>query len=358
MHASSRQHHDWSLSSQPWRLACWHHLRSAHPNHRRHHERRWICCGFFGKSHLEPEKTGFADDLDPSLPYYGFHPHGLAEDAAHGAWWQWICREHPDHRETALRTLHEAYQDPPLNKHQGRLESAYAVDLPEELSHTHWITDQTCGFIAYAASQNEPFLAVCSFVDPHHPWSPVGQWATMYDPADMPLPAHWQAGPPEFGRNDYCFERNLPATEYQRMLALYYGMISHIDANVGRLLDHLDEQGVSDETIIIFTSDHGDHIGNRQLIRKSGYLTWDLMNVPLLMRSPDGIAGQVIDQPTQHEDLLPTILSLISPTNCSTERLPQSVQGYDLSRTICMGEQVPVPTTIWFTTPHGDSIGR
>ena len=167
-------------------------------------------CAFYGKCHLEGEKTGFADNLDPNEPYYGFHPHGLAEDAAHGPWWQWICREHPAHQKEALRTLHEAYQDPPLGKHGGTLESAYASDLPEELSHSQWITDRTLEVIDAASERNKPFLAVCSYIDPHHPWVPVGKWATMYKPEDMPTPAAWTEGPPSFGTSAYNFERNLP----------------------------------------------------------------------------------------------------------------------------------------------------
>ena len=296
-------------------------------------------CGFFGKSHLEPEKTGFADHLDPDQPYYGFQTHALAEDAAHGPWWQWICREHPEYQQAALRTLHEAYQEPPLGKHNGTraLESAYAVDLPEELSHTHWITDQTLQFIDQSVKNDQPFCAVCSYVDPHHPWSPVGKWASLYDPATYRCPTTGMRARRDFGLSNYCFERNLPASEYQRMLALYYGMISHIDANVGRLLDHLAASGISDHTAIIFTSDHGDHVGNRQLIRKSGYLTWDLMNVPLLVRTPGGKAGQVVQQPTQHEDLLPTILEL---TNLRTEKETQTWQGSSFAATVTTGENV------------------
>ncbi len=288
-------------------------------------------CGFFGKCHLEGEKTGHADWLSPEEPYYGFQEHALAEDAPYGAWWQWICREHPEYRDQALSTLHEAFQEPPLKKGGGLLESAYGVDLPEELSHSYWITDQTLGFMARQAERGDPFVSVCSFVDPHHPWTPVGKWAEMYDPAEIPVPGAWDQGPPDMGVSNYCFEANLPLSEYQRMMALYYGMISHIDEQVARLLQQLEDLGLEDNTLVMFSSDHGDHVGNRQLIRKSGLLTWDLMNVPLLIRSPKGVAGQVVDHPTQHEDLLPTILELAGIP------VPAAFQGYSFRGTLMEG---------------------
>lgn len=289
-------------------------------------------CAIYGKSHLEGEKTGYADRLPADEVYYGFPEHGLAEDAAYGDWWTWICTEHPEYRDTALKTLHEVCQEPPLSDEPGTLHAAYPVDLPEELSHTHWITDRSIDFMEKCHGQGEPFLAVCSYVDPHHPWTPVGRWASKYKPEDMPCPPGMEVGPPEGFRSNYCFDDSLPPEELQRMLALYYGMISHIDFSVGRIMDWLNEQGLAEDTVVIFSSDHGDHIGNRRMIRKSGALTRDIMHVPMVVRTPACAAGKIVSTPSQHEDLLPTMLDL-----CGLD-VPPSLQGESLANSVRTGD--------------------
>jgi arylsulfatase A-like enzyme len=143
-------------------------------------------CGLFGKSHLEAEVTGFADQLAPEQPYYGFQQHALAEDAPFGPYWQWLRREHPDLVDEAMKQVNEEFQGLPYEGQSPQLNAVVPVDIPEELSVNHWITDRTIDFMA---QQQQPFCTVCSFVDPHHPWSPVGKYASMYDAADSPTAA-------------------------------------------------------------------------------------------------------------------------------------------------------------------------
>ena len=151
-------------------------------------------CGLFGKSHLEAEVTGFADQLDPSQAYYGFQRHALAEDAPFGPYWQWLKREHPELVDEAMKQVNEEFQGLPYEGDEPKLNAVVPVDIPEELSVNHWITDQTIDFIS---QQDGAFCAVCSFVDPHHPWSPVGKYATMYDPGIIPLPPQAPDDPPQ-----------------------------------------------------------------------------------------------------------------------------------------------------------------
>ena len=128
-------------------------------------------------------------------------------------------------------------------------------------------------------------------------------------------------------------------------------MISHIDFNVGRLLDRLDAQGLDDNTIVIH-SDHGDRIGNRQLIRKSD-ATWDLMNIPMLIRGPGIKAGSVFNEPSQHEDVLPTIGFL----SISDENIPASNAGQSAKYPYKAAVTGRVSTTTWCTIPQTANIG-
>ena len=236
-------------------------------------------CGLFGKSHLEAEVTGFADHLDPEQPYYGFQQHALAEDAPFGPYWTMLKEHHPELVAEAMKQVNEEFQDLPYADNNPRLNAVVPVNIPEELSVNNWITDQTIQFIC---QQDQPFCAVCSFVDPHHPWSPVGKYATMYQPEDIPLPPQAANDPPSVEAFPYSHQPGMTDAGYQEMIAAYYGMITHIDDQVGRLVQTLEDQGVLDDTLIIFTSDHGDYNGDRKLIRKGPSLMGSLLYTPFI----------------------------------------------------------------------------
>jgi arylsulfatase A-like enzyme len=112
----------------------------------------------------------------------------------------------------------------------------------------------------------------------------------------------------------------------RRAMAYYYATISQIDHQVGRLLDVLRGKGLYDNTLVLFTSDHGDYMGFHHLILKSGHMYDPLAKVPLIMRFPDGRrAGEVSRQLVSNVDVAPTLLSQagIAP--------PAEMAGLDLS---------------------------
>lgn len=282
-----------------------------------------------GKAHFEPQLSKHVENRPEGASYAGFSEAYLTEDNQIGPYLAWVQREHPELYDEVRRNSHEDDTDT-WGTQDGKLRAAYKSTLPEEVHPTTWITDRSIDFIRKCKKGKAPFFLWTSYVDPHHPFNPVEPYASMYDPEELPdfVPEVGAHGGPTSptgkttGSRDYNDGRDLGPAEIQRMRALYYGMISHIDTQVGRLIDELDTADILEETIVIFTSDHGDYNGNRKMVRKLAGLYDDVLRVPLLIRVPSSVnPGNLYSGLTQHEDLPPTILDLIGL------EIPDSVQG-------------------------------
>jgi arylsulfatase A-like enzyme len=128
------------------------------------------------------------------------------------------------------------------------------------------------------------------------------------------------------------------ARKMQRMRAVYYGMVSEVDAALGRLFDHLRHEGLWDKTLIIFTSDHGEQLGDHWLLGKGGYFDQSY-HVPLIIRDPDaqadGQRGRVVQAFTEHVDIMPTLLSHVDigvPPQCDGAALQPFLRSAGPSR--------------------------
>jgi arylsulfatase A-like enzyme len=277
--------------------------------------------GFFGKAHFEAELSEYMVGMDHSRPYYGFQDFAITEDHNIGEYMDWIKAHHPEHYSAARNNTHEDRRDTPLpDRGPGTLTACYLSTLPENLHQTAWIADRTIDFIGHNKGQGAPFFAWCSFVDPHHPFNPPAEFAAMYDVSKMPGPmmkpgenAHLPTG--------YYHVEGMGLEEYQRMKAYYYAMITHIDSHIGRILGVLEAQGELDNTIVIFTSDHGDYLGDHGLIRKCVDIYDCLLRIPLIIRAPGATGRATCSDMTQHEDLAPTIMDLLGLP------VPEGVQG-------------------------------
>jgi arylsulfatase len=293
-------------------------------------------CALTGKAHFEPECSNYVERLDPARAYYGFHETHITEDNQIGEYLDWIRREHPQHLAAILENNHEGLHQPSrMGQVSGRIAGCYASAAPEHLHQTAWIVDRSLEVMARARADGKPWFVWCSFVDPHHPWTPPEPYASSYDPASLPPPRR-RPGEHE-GTGDSGFHLDgLADGEYRRMCAMYYAMISHLDAHVGRMLADLDRRGELERTIILFTSDHGDYNGDHGYIRKGSTLYDSLLKVPMLVRLPDGAcAGRRIEALTQHEDLAPTILDLLG--------LPamEDAQGVSIAPAVLAGQGFP-----------------
>jgi arylsulfatase A-like enzyme len=194
--------------------------------------------------------------------------------------------------------------------------------LPEEDHPTTWIADRAVEWLRHV---DGPFFGWVSFADPHHPMDPPAPWFDRYAPADALeiLPEvhadEFDGKPPlqrilSQGLRGRALEwanpggATLTREELARMTAGYYGMVAQLDHAIGRVLDALDERGLTEETLVIVTTDHGEFLGEHQLIFKGPFGYDSLLRVPLILRGPDIAAGAVVAAPVGTIDLAPTIL--------------------------------------------------
>ena len=205
-------------------------------------------------------------------------------------------------------------------------------DLPAEFHHTHWVGERTVANIERSVQEGKPFFLWSSFFDPHPPYVIPEPWATMYDMEEMRpgqfMPGEFDDMPPQHAKTrqrhpDYSmyyepggqglhgFHSHLHTEEQlRRSLACYYGMVSYIDFEVGRMLDALDRLGIAENTLILFTTDHGHFLGQHGLIAKGAFHYEDLLRIPMIVRYPGEVPAGVRSSALQSQvDFVPTFLT-------------------------------------------------
>ena len=173
-------------------------------------------------------------------------------------------------------------------------------------------TREACRYIRDHDS-DDPFLLMLSWGPPHNPYKTApDEYKSLYDPDGLTLRPNV---PPE------------REAEARRDLVGYYGHISALDTCVGQLTDTLEECGLSENTIFVFTSDHGDMVGCHHWKTNKQCPYDESIMVPFLIRWPDGLpeGAQTVRTPIDAPDIMPTLLSL-----CDAE-IPSSVEGRDLT---------------------------
>jgi len=175
---------------------------------------------------------------------------------------------------------------------------------------------------------DDPFLMYVSFLAPHDPRIMPQEFLDMYDPADVVLPANFMPAHPfdngELHMRDEMLAAS-PRTEHgiRRHIAEYYAMISHLDFEIGRVLDELDARGLTDDTIIVFAGDNGLAVGQHGLMGKQSCYEHSV-RVPLIFAGPHLPAGRTRDAYAYLLDIFPTLCDL-----CSLP-VPSSVEGASL----------------------------
>lgn len=278
-------------------------------------------------------------DARPEDPqdFYGFDHIELSID--HGArvtghHLQWAMEKGAAKED--LLTPHDATS--PGRKRSDEWWQIYEAPYEEQFHSTRFVTERTQAFIQSCHQADEPWMALCSYPDPHHPVSPPGPWFDRHDPKDMLLPstrhdplthapAHlrlfqsihpskqrdWVA-PCGFG-NDQLLSQAIAAT---------YGMIEMVDEGVGQILNQLNDLGIRDNTIIVFTSDHGDMMGDHGLFLKGFMHYRGTLQVPLVINVPQR-SGQRVSGLASSIDIAPTILDL-----CQLDAY-DGIQGHSLT---------------------------
>lgn len=183
--------------------------------------------------------------------------------------------------------------------------------LPEELYPTSYVRDRAVAFLdsaaatAAGADATEPFFLQVSFPDPHHPFTPPGRYYHRYDPADVTLPATFHDpldhAMPHISQMAKFRGRQTPGLsvapfapnerQLREAMAKELGMIAMIDDAVGDVLAALDRSGLVDDTIVVFTSDHGDMFGDHGLLLKATLHYTGCVRVPLVISRPTDVAA-------------------------------------------------------------------
>ncbi|MCL5271416.1 MAG: sulfatase-like hydrolase/transferase [bacterium] len=303
--------------------------------------------GWIGKSHLGGNMYPGVAGTSPLAGYSyhqcetspeGYHFHwaegGVGEDGPIGGFQHWVggWKHYKDYLKTT--DLPESIRNDPGVGGHNDLPSApddqHAYSRVGERHHmAHFLADEAIRFIRGAAAGDKPFCCVLSFYGPHLPVAPPQPWDTMIDLKDIELPANFndpQTGKPVGPRtNPRLFVRPHWTDEQARdFIRRALGYVSYIDAQIARVLASLDETGRSADTIVLFTSDHGEMLTQHGMIYK-GTLYNTLFNVPLIMRWPGRLpAGQVNDRLVSNIDLLPTLLDLAGVP------IPEGVDGMSL----------------------------
>jgi arylsulfatase A-like enzyme len=213
----------------------------------------------------------------------------------------------------------------------------YDVIGDEETYTTDWLCNRAIEYIREPRSR--PFCYMLSLPDPHTPFTVRPPYDDMYDPQDMPLPPTfcqedvplWAADARD--RGPYALSNPDREQVLRRNKAQYCGEVKCIDDNVGRILACLEDGGVLDDTIVVFTTDHGEYMGEHGLLGKN-HLYESAYRIPLLFRWPKGIEqGIVINQVCATVDFQQTLLGLLGVEPCGRE------QGRDASP-LLRGENV------------------
>jgi len=234
-----------------------------------------IPSGWFGFDHVD---------------YVGGHT-----DYIFGDYLNWLEGKHPRHAAALRDSRHKMAWSDYVNPHAhtpGGLATTYRIGLPAELHYNSWIADRSIDFLR-SLGKEEPFFLWCSFPDPHHPFAACAPYSTMYDPESVHLPenanALWKDDPGMVSAPGQAHSVDLSdynETALREMTAQTLGMISHVDACIGRVWDALRDQGRDDDTAIVFLSDHGEYLGAHGLITK-GYQPYEeILRVPYIWRAP------------------------------------------------------------------------
>jgi len=203
-------------------------------------------------------------------------------------------------------------------------------------SQTAFLTDR---FLDWLDAQTDaPWFAHVSYLRPHPPFLAPAPYDTMFAPASVPAPVRAPTRAAEGAQHpllgvmiDHPFLKSPDDADEQRALqATYYGMLAEVDDQLGRIFAALDERALTERTVVVFTSDHGETLGDHWILHKLGWFD-SSYHVPLIVRGPGVERGRVVDDAfTEHVDVLPMLCELLDtdvPLQCDGRPLTPWLRG-------------------------------
>lgn len=250
-------------------------------------------CGLVGKFHLQSSGRRTEPRIDDGFSYWQFS-HAPRDDWSEGHHYaQWV------------------------SEHGGDLDQLRSSEdrVPPEYHQTTWGTECGIDFINRNRNADQPWLLNINIYDPHPPFIPPKVYADQFDPEAMPGP--------HFRESDLVHQAKLQSLDFQdelrtpqehdahRVQALYYAMIAQIDDQFARLLAELERTGQRENTVIVFTSDHGEALGDHGLMYKGCRFYEGLVRVPLILSWPREFKGGLISEGlVEMLDLSSTLMEL------------------------------------------------
>jgi len=324
-----------------------------------------------GKAHFQPlAETEEYSSLEsyPTLhdldfwrgfhgPFYGFDHVELARnhtDESHVGQHYAIWMKEKGHknwreyfRPTSPENLKLEGKDQPDSSRAG-IRPGDSWDIPEEIHYNTWIAERTNALMEQYHEEKRPFFLWASFFDPHPQYMVPEPYAGMYDPDKVSVPEHREGEfddkPPHFemtqqetpdfsayrepeGNGIHGAKSHLSPREVKaRKIATMYGMVTMLDTYIGKILDRLEELGLAENTLVCFTTDHGDFWGQHGLTAKAIHHYEDLLRVPLVASMPGTIPQGIVSESLQSTvDLAQTFLGMAGIP------VPRTMTGVDQS---------------------------
>ncbi|MEK6793363.1 MAG: sulfatase-like hydrolase/transferase [Spirochaetota bacterium] len=268
----------------------------------------------------------------PTREHFGFHGMKLSEEGAKA--------DGNDEHMEYLKRLGYVEHVPEVNGMRSHMYYIPQVSqLPKEHHSTHWIADESIKYIDEKARSNEPFFLFTSFIQPHPPFDAPTPYQYKYAPNEMQPPVMGKYDNAEH-YNYWQIRQNLYKCNIQdpyflkTMRAFYHGTVKFVDDMIGRIIDAIAKNGMREDTIIFFVSDHGESLGDHGCFGKRSWFEGPA-RIPYIFSRPGHIAAGVRNGTLAgHTDIMPTLLSLAGiGHDCHTD-------GIDLSRAMNDGAKV------------------
>ena len=296
-----------------------------------HLQRLGYTTALFGKLHV----SGRVEEAERRHPHDGFDvyeycldPAGLHFDSPYNAYAAWLRRQDPEFYERVLK------------------EGKKLEHFPAHLHFSHWAAEGVADFIrAQAADNSKPFFCKRSFFDPHDPYLDYPEELASQVKEELlpPVQKSYEGTHPvpegvRRERERPLQPRGEKAEERLKKLRTgYFASIAFIDQQVGKVLETLEDRGLRDNTMVIFVSDHGDMLGDKQLMTKGAYFYEPTVRVPFIIRYPGVIEQEKVCRDlVQPHDIAATVLGAAGMSKEETDRLmPHSM---DLISLLSEGE--------------------
>ncbi len=281
----------------------------------------------FGKLHLYPIIRRVAPH-----PPYGFDVCEVAEgdqQLLDDDYFRWLRMEHPG---VFVEYLQETYRE---QHAQG-----FTSSIPEPCHLSTWVTDRAVDWLQNRRDPRRGFFLSVGYFDPHHAFNPCEPYASRFDGVEVPAPrfrdgaidskpAHYRSRFTEV--RDHTGDRDA----IERTTRAYHAMVAHVDFCVGRLVAALEKTGLWGQTAVVFTSDHGELLGNHGMLWKGPFMLDDLLRVPFIVggmggHGVSGAPGRRVEGLSSSIDLMPTMLKLVGapiPDGCRGVALLDDAPG-------------------------------